>query len=98
MSFEKIQQEDRRYQILYMLSKEPDYAMNDDLMQKALKMIGHGVDPDLLKADLHWLQMQGLIKNSEVGRFIVSKINRRGISVAEGDAFIPGISRSTPEE
>lgn len=98
MSLAQIQKEDRRYQILYLLSKEPDYAMNDILMHKALKMIGHGVDPDLLKSDLHWLEMQGLIKNESVGSFTVSKINRRGVSVAEGDAFIPGISRSTPEE
>lgn len=98
MALKTIQREDRRHQMLYLLSKEPDYSMNDSLMQKALEMIGHGVGPDLILADLAWLEDQDYISLSKVGSFTVAKINRRGISVAKGHSIVPGVSRTLPED
>lgn len=94
MSFFKIQQEDRRFHILNFLKNEPDFALNHYLLQKALKLMGHGVDPDLILSDIQWLETQGLVTTHETGSFTIAKLTGRGLSVADQDVIVPGISRT----
>lgn len=98
MSFEKIQREDRRFHILLFLSKEPDFALNNSMLHQALKVIGHGVDPDLVITDMSWLKDQGLIKITEQGSFSIAKLTNRGLAVANQDVVHPGISRTIMDD
>lgn len=87
--------EDRRLSLLQILTGAPDYTAHGHLLSKALEHHGHRISFDVLRADLAWLDEQGLIvlAKSEIP---VATLTLRGEDVARGVARVPGIARKLP--
>lgn len=87
----------RRLAILRFLAEEPDYSMNTSVLQTALAHIGHGVSRDRVEADCAWLAEQGLCDVNVLDIPVtVVRGTARGIEVARGLAFHPGVDRPLP--
>lgn len=97
-NYKQIVAEDRRLAILRFLSEEADFAVNDSVMQKALKQIGHGVAREVVQADYAFLSDLGLISIEIVmNKIHVATLTNAGLDVANGVKVVPGISRPRPE-
>lgn len=92
-TFAQTETEHQRRVILDLLATQSDYAQNQIMVQSSLKMVGHTVAIDKVVTEFHWLQEQGIVELSEFGGFSVAKLTQRGLDVANGAAFIPGIAR-----
>lgn len=85
--------EDRRLRILELL-RDAGSSCNEDVIQTALKMIGHArLSRDDLRADLRWLKARDLIVNEWLDDLQIVMVTRRGIEVAEGIKQIDGIKQ-----
>jgi Fe2+ or Zn2+ uptake regulation protein len=88
--------EHRRLAILQLLVKDPDYSINDNLLQQLLGQIGHGVGMAVVRADLAWLEQLGLLATSELPGCTIAVLRNDGVDVANGVATMPGIARPRP--
>jgi hypothetical protein len=95
-SYVRLLEEDRRLTILKLLAEAGDYKANHFLVHTALDGFGHTVSMDRLKADLAWLDEQGLITVSEIGGVKVAQLTDRGLDVAAGRVMHPGVKRPRP--
>ncbi|WP_167853037.1 MULTISPECIES: ArsR family transcriptional regulator [Vibrio] len=89
-------QKDRRLVILRVLYESAGYTANDSVLDCGLDAYGHKVSRDIVKAELVWLEEQGLISNEDLKGTFVSTITQRGIDVATGQATNPGVKRPSP--
>lgn len=97
MSYQDHVQENRRLTILRLLEREPDYAVNDSVIQMTLAEFGHGVSRDVVRTDFAWLQEQGLTTVRVIAeRVQVCKLTPRGVDVARGLVVVPGVQRPSP--
>lgn len=92
-----LQQEARRLAILQLLKADPDYSINDDLIQRLLASQGHGVSIAVVRADLAWLEQVGLLSTNELPGYTVAILRNDGVDVACGMSVVPGIARPRPE-
>lgn len=92
-----IQQEARRLAILQLLKADPDYSINDDLIQRLLASLGHGVAIAVVRADLAWLEQLGLLSTNEMPGCTVALLRSDGVDVAAGVSVVPGIARPRPQ-
>lgn len=92
-----LQQEARRLAILQLLQSDPDYSINDDLLQKLLAGQGHGVSIAVVRADLAWLEQLGLLSTNEMPGCTVAILRNDGVDVAGGVSMVPGIARPRPQ-
>jgi Fe2+ or Zn2+ uptake regulation protein len=88
--------EHRRLAILQLLAKDPDYSINDTLLQQLLGQVGHGVGMAVVRADLAWLEQLGLLATSELPGCTIAVLRNDGVDVANGVATVPGIARPRP--
>jgi Fe2+ or Zn2+ uptake regulation protein len=88
--------EHRRLAILQLLAKDPDYSINDTLLQQLLGQVGHGVGMAVVRADLAWLEQLGLLATSELPGCTIAVLRNDGVDVANGVAGVPGIARPRP--
>ena len=97
-NYKQIVAENRRLAILRFLSEEADFAINDSVMQEALKQIGHAVAREVVQADYAFLHDLGLI-NLEIvmDKIHVATLTGAGLDVANGVKTVPGVSRPRPE-
>ncbi|MBV7262576.1 ArsR family transcriptional regulator [Photobacterium sp. WH24] len=98
MALQELLQQDRRLVVLRILNESPGYESNDSILDSGLGAYGHNVSRDLVRAELYWLQEQGLITLRDVASTVVAKITQRGIDVATGQATHPGVKRPRPGE
>ena len=96
MALKQLLQEDRRLVILRVLNESAGYTANDSILDSSLDTIGHKVSRDVVRAELNWLDEQGLIELEEVFSTQVATLTQRGIDVAEGQAKHPGVKRPRP--
>lgn len=96
MSFSEHLTEDRRLVILRLLRQSPGYSANDSLIDHGLGHLGHNVSRDLVRAELAWLEEQGLAATELVGHVVVARLTVRGEDVATGQATHPGVKRPGP--
>lgn len=92
-----LQQEARRLAILQLLHLDPDYSINDSLLQPLLASQGHGVSIAVVRADLAWLEQLGLLSTNELPGCTVALLRSDGVDVAMGVSVVPGIARPRPE-
>lgn len=92
-----IQTEARRLAILQLLQRDPDYSINDSLLQPLLASQGHGVSIAVVRADLAWLEQLGLLSTNELPGCTVALLRSDGVDVAMGVSVVPGIARPRPE-
>jgi DeoR/GlpR family transcriptional regulator of sugar metabolism len=89
--------ENRRLTILRLLEQQPDYSLNDAVIQLSLGPFAHNVSRDVVHTDLRWLEEQGLVTVDVVaGTCWVAKITTRGVDVALGRTVVPGVQRPSP--
>lgn len=92
-----IQTETRRLAILQLLQRDPDYSINDALLQPLLASQGHGVAMAVVRADLAWLEQLGLLSTNALPGCTVAILRNDGVDVACGVSVVPGIARPRPE-
>jgi len=91
-----IQTENRRLAILQLLQKDPDYSINDTLLQQLLASLGYGVALAVVRADLAWLEQLNLISTNALPNCTVAILRGDGLDVATGVSKVPGIARPRP--
>ena len=91
-----LKMEARRLLILQLLEKDPNYSINDDLLQQLLRNLGHGVSMAVIRADLAKLEELGLLSTNELPGSTVGILRREGMDVALGASVVPGIARPRP--
>ena len=94
--FRTFESEVRRREILAALASDPDYTINEALLRRVLREQGIGTSADQLRADLAWLQEQGLIRLRELGEVQIATALERGVDIATGAAQVPGVARPEP--
>lgn len=98
MSYEDDSIADARLRILQMLAREGDYTAHEHAIRKAIaNEWGHGLSTDTVRAQLAWLDEQGLITMAGE-RVLVARLTLRGEDVATGVARVPGVARPRPGE
>lgn len=99
MSFAEHRAEHRRITILRGLRAEPEYQLNDAILQDLLLEFGHAVARDVVLTDLAWLAEQGLLTVEQVAPGVrVATLTRRGADVARGRSVVPGVRRPSPAD
>lgn len=88
--------EQRRLILLATLCEATDYELNENSLKMILDHQGHHVTQDVRRADLHWLEEQGLIRieklNGADGELWKAHLTGNGEDVANG-ARHPGVAR-----
>lgn len=88
--------ESRRLCILRALAEAPRYRANESVLHSVVDDYGFPCSRDVLRADLAWLEEQGLVETDTVGVTAVATATGRGVDVADGDATHPGVQRPEP--
>lgn len=91
-----LQTEHRRLAILQLLRSDPDYSINDALLQRLLDQQGFGVPMAVVLADLQWLEQLELLVTNKLPGCTVAILQSSGVDVAAGTAVVPGIARPRP--
>lgn len=98
MSYAEHVLSNRRLTILRLLERDPDYSLNDSVVQMVLVEFGHAVSRDVVRTDLAWLSEQGLVVTKMVAeRVEVATLTTRGVDVALGRTVVPGVQRPSPQ-
>ncbi len=92
MSLRDLLEEDRRLVILRSLVDVGGEA-NESILNDCLDAYGHRVSRDQVRAQLAWLQEQGVVTIEMVGSYMVASLTGRGQDVAEGRCVVPGIKK-----
>jgi DNA-binding transcriptional ArsR family regulator len=92
MSLRDLLEEDRRLVILRSLVDVGGEA-NESILNDCLDAYGHRVSRDQVRAQLAWLQEQGVVTIEMVGSYMVATLTGRGQDVAEGRCVVPGIKK-----
>lgn len=87
-----IKTQNRRLLILQLLHKDPDYNINDNLLQQLLSGMDHAVAMAVLRADLAWLEQLNLVSTHLLPNCTVAILRSEGIDVAKGLTMVPGIN------
>lgn len=87
--------EARRLALLQLLAQTPDLSASAELLYAALPDQGLASSHDQVRADLAWLQEQGLVGTQEIGGTdkLLARITARGVDAALGRANVPGVAR-----
>lgn len=93
--YPEILREDRRLCLLQHLASAADYTAHAHVLRQALAGLGHQVAFDVLRADLAWLDEQGLIVLAD-GEIPVATLTLRGEDAGRGITRIPGVARKLP--
>lgn len=96
MRFDKFIEEDRRLTLLKALEAAAQYRANHFLLQRFCESVGHSVSTDRIKADLQWLDEQGLISVGSTGDVMVATLTGRGLDVANARTTVAGVARPMP--
>lgn len=85
---------DRRLVILRLLHEQDDGALADSPLHSALRMLGHGVPRDTLKADLDFLEQEKLVLLSHPmgDGFTLVEIAQRGEDVVNRVERVEGVA------
>lgn len=88
--------EQRRLLILVTLCEATDYELNENSLKLVMDSEGHHVTQDTRRADLDWLEQQGLIRVEKLpvsgGVLWKAHLMGNGEDVANGARF-PGVAR-----
>ncbi|WIX34948.1 ArsR family transcriptional regulator [Salinicola sp. JS01] len=98
MSFQDYETESRRLAILRILARRNQYTTNEySLNDELVGAYAHRVSRDRLRADLSWLEEQGLVITQAPRAGWIVTLTSRGHDVANGLARVPGIAQPLPE-
>ena len=99
MSLVEHQQKHRRRCILEALNQATGFGLNESMLKSVLVQLGHQVGKDDVRADVSWLESQGLVRSEILpmprGDLWVAHLLEPGQAVADGRAH-PGVARAEP--
>ena len=96
MEFQNFITEERRLNILKILSVSPAYTANESVIKINLSSIGIKASTDQVKNDLLWLHEQQLAYVNNAGGILVAQITKRGDEVGSGIIAVHGVSKPVP--
>jgi DNA-binding transcriptional ArsR family regulator len=100
MSLATVLAEDQRLVILRTLSEVSGYALNEQVLHRALAAVGHNVTHDVVRGHLQFLKDAGLVRIEDLampsGVLWLAHLMTRGQDVASG-AHFPGVARLPAE-
>ncbi|HVY32843.1 MAG TPA: hypothetical protein VG960_00355 [Caulobacteraceae bacterium] len=96
MSYREVFGEHLRLTILRVLAESPTWSANDAILKGAAVELGIAATRDQVRTELAWLSEQRLVATHMVGELTVATATERGLDVAAGQAFQPGVARPTP--
>ena len=86
-----------RLTVLRVLADQPSYRANDSVLAQAVDAMGLPCTRDQLRAQLAWLEEQGLARlEHPTPTLTVAIATERGGDVAHGRAIVPGVQRPSP--
>ena len=96
-NFSERVREEQRLILLQHLQAQNEYSSHEHLLREALAQLGQRISADALRAQLAWLEEQGLVMLA--GEHIqVATLTLRGSDVATGATRVPGVARPRPGE
>jgi hypothetical protein len=99
MNFAEAMREQARLQALRALASAPDYTAADTVLQRVLQADGVAVAMSSLRIELSWLNEQGFVVTQRPGGatgVTIATLTDRGLDVAQGLSFPPGVARPRP--
>ncbi len=96
MDYNQSMTETRRLQILRELFAVPTYTLHEVDLKHALKAHAYTVSTDTLRADLAWLNEQGLVHTQTPSGIWMATLTARGGDVKDGLTLVPGVARPEP--
>ena len=96
MNYRDIATADMRLVLLRILAAAPGYEANSSVLVIALDEFGHRSSRDAVHTQLAWLSEQGLVETRTATTVVIAVLTGRGLEVAEGRAFVPGVKRPSP--
>lgn len=93
----ELQTENRRGAMLYFLADDAQYSMNTYLLLSALSDVGYARYLNEVNDDAAWMEEQGLVTREETEDMTIITLTRRGLDVAQGALWVPGVKRSRLE-
>ncbi|MBD9362934.1 VpaChn25_0724 family phage protein [Methylomonas fluvii] len=90
---------DIRYLILQILSQQPIYTANQELLLFALRELGNAISHEQIYIELIWLEKEAEVLSCKTfNQMHIAKLNVSGLDVANGTKVISGIRRPMPYE
>ena len=96
-SYQQLITQDRRLVVLRALAEDAGYSHNESILQTILKLYGHQISRDQVRALIGWLAEQDLVSVDKVGDLMIAKLTERGADVADGSAVVAGVKRPAPK-
>lgn len=98
LTFAEYETQRARLAILNVLQQDPDYEINEAVLQAALATVGHALSTDALRTQCAWLAEQQLVLTRHLSDadVLVVRLTRRGEDVALARAHVPGVARPRP--
>ena len=94
--FAQSENESARLAMLQLLQQDPDYEMNDSLLQSGLEQFSFRLGYRELQTELSWLEKEEvitLIKLDNAMEVTLINLTRHGEDVALGRCIVSGIAR-----
>jgi len=95
--FKDTMQQHLRITLLRLLWEQPDFSLNDSILNDLSGDYGFSPSRDRVRTELAWLAEQGLITSDDLGGLVVATLTQRGADVARGRCIVPGVKRPAPE-
>lgn len=93
MSFIDIRNEHQRRSILTALHAMVGFGANHSMVRDTCASFGVAMSGDTIKAELYWLEEQGLVRLKSTGSYLIAELTGRGADVVNGLTYVPGIKR-----
>jgi len=94
MSYAEEVMADARLRLLQILAAKPLYTGNElSLKSELAKCYGHAFGRDLMRAQLVWLDEQGLLTIQQPGGMMLVTLSGRGSEVGCGLSRHPGVAQ-----
>jgi len=88
----------QRIILLQAMHGDNDYSLSNEMLQRVLIQMGHGVDLERTNKEIDFLAKNSLVTIEKLTDTLsVVKLTRAGIDAAEGHKRIDGIDRPRPE-
>lgn len=97
MSFDKLFREEARLCILKALSAEPNYSLNDALLQTVLATYAINRSREWIREELRRLVDLGAVTITEAGTSVIVTATQKGIDHVNGLLVVEGVKRPSPK-
>lgn len=92
-SYSQALTEDRRRALLVILRKSPGMTANAFVLRERLRMLGHDVAMDQVRADLTWLDNLALVALVDDAPLCVATLTEYGDDAAHGRVRVAGVAQ-----